>query len=205
MCPVATPTQHENRLASRQPRRGQRRGNLVATTPSWSLTWELSAPRIVAFEHAEQNRAKEGSSAPWPHSPRRRRDGATARAVLWAGRASGHRRGVCARARTERQAAAGGADVRHDRRRAVDLARLVAGARGDARGDGEHGGLLEAGVLRARERLHRPARQRRPYQAGPGAQDRRAGLYLDRATAGAWTAAGQLRAASADSGAPRPD
>src|SRR5712692_3692154 len=27
-----------------------------------SLTWELSAPRIVAFEHAEQNRAQGGSS-----------------------------------------------------------------------------------------------------------------------------------------------
>ena len=39
----------------------------------------------------------------------------------------------------------------------------------------------------------------------PGTQDGRAGLHLDRASAGAWAAAGQFRAAGGDSRAPRPD
>jgi hypothetical protein len=53
---VGPPTQHENQLPS-----GDRGSGSVAL--SWydesamSLTRELSAPRIVAFEHAEQSRA----------------------------------------------------------------------------------------------------------------------------------------------------
>ncbi len=43
------------------------------------------------------------------------------------------------------------------------------------------------------------AGQRRAHQTAPGAENRREGLRLDRATAGAWAAAGQLRAAGADS------
>src|SRR6266704_6560984 len=115
-----------------------------------SLTWELSVPRIVAFEHAEQTRAEGGSSGPRSILPRRRRDGPADRAMLWAGCASGHCRFVCPRAGTERETAARGADVRDNCGRAVVPARLARGARGDARGDGEHGGVLEACVLRAR-------------------------------------------------------
>src|SRR4030095_7363389 len=73
------------------------------------------------------------------------------------------------------------------------------------RGDGEHRRVLEASVLHAGERLHLFARKCRAYQAGSWAEDRRQGLRLDRATPRAWAAAGQLRAASADSRPARPD
>src|SRR5256884_2380733 len=125
--------------------------------------------------------------------------------MLRAGCAPRHRRRVCARAGTERAAAARGADVRDDRGRAARLARLAGGARGHGCGDGEHGRVLEARVLRARGGLHVSAGQRRPHQAGPGPEDRRQGLYVDRAMPGARAAAGQLRATGADSRAPRPD
>src|SRR4029450_956681 len=155
------------------PRLGQRRGSLVTGEAAKSLTWELSVPRIVAFEHAEQSRAEGGSSGPRPSFLRRRRDGAADRAMLWAGRPSGYGRVVCPRTRAEGQTAARGADVRDDHGRAVSPARLAGGTRGDARGDGEHGGVLEARVLRARGGLHVSARQCRAHQAGPGAQDLR--------------------------------
>src|SRR2546426_87516 len=125
--------------------------------------------------------------------------------MLRAGCASRHRRGVCARAGTQREAAARGADVRDDRGRALGPARLAGGAWGHARGDGEHGRVLEARVLRAGGGLHVSAGQRRSYQAGPGPEDRRQGLHVDRAMPGARTAAGQLRAAGGDSRDPRPD
>ena len=111
---------------------------------------------------------------------------------------------VCA-CRAEQAPTAGRADVWDNRGRTLGPARLVGGARGDARGDGEHGCLLEACVLRPRGQLHVFAGQRHPHQAGPGSEDRRARLRLDRATAGARAAAGQLRAAGADSGASRSD
>src|SRR5207253_277019 len=125
--------------------------------------------------------------------------------MLRAGCASRHRRGVCARAGTQREAAGRGAAVRDDRGRALGPARLAGGAWGHARGDGEHGRVLEARVLRARGGLHVSAGQRRSYQAGPGPEDRRQGLHVDRAMPGARTAAGQLRAAGGDSRDPRPD
>src|SRR5207245_8573896 len=127
-----------------------------------SLTWELSAPRIVAFEHAEQSRAQREAPPGRGHtSGRRRRDGPADRAMLRAGCAPRHRRRVCARAGTERAAAARGAEVRDDRGRAARLARLAGGARGHGCGDGGHGRVLEARVLRARGGLHVSAGQRR--------------------------------------------
>src|SRR4030095_3655168 len=92
------------------------------------------------------------------------------------------------------QAGAARADVRRDGRRAARAARRAGRARRDARRDGEHGRVLEARVLRAGERLHLSARECRAYQAGPGAENRRQGLGLDRAAPGAWAAAGPLRA-----------
>ena len=65
-----------------------------------SLTWELSAPRIVAFEHAEQSRVRGRLLRAAVNFPRRWRDGPVDRAMLRAGCASRHRRGVCARAGT---------------------------------------------------------------------------------------------------------
>src|SRR5213083_645039 len=61
-----------------------------------SLTWELSAPRIVAFEHAEQNRERGSSSAPRSDWWEEAQHGATTRTVRGAGRPSGHGGGMCA-------------------------------------------------------------------------------------------------------------
>jgi hypothetical protein len=45
---------------------------------------------------------------------------------------------------------------------------LAGGPPDHARGDGEHRGVLEAGLLRARRGVHRLLGQPRPHQAGPG-------------------------------------
>ena len=49
--------------------------------------------------------------------------------------------------------------------RAPGVAGLAGGPRGDARGHGEHGRVLEAGVLRARGGVHLLVGQRRPHRA----------------------------------------
>ena len=82
--------------------------------------------------------------------------------------------------------ASGRADVRDDGGgKPAGPAGLAGGPRGDTRGDGEHGRVLETRVLRPRRGGHVPARQRRPRQAGPRTEDRCAGLRLARAIAGA--------------------
>src|SRR5713101_6340484 len=54
----------------------------LGTTESvMSLTWELSAPRIVAFKHAEQSRVQESSLPGRGHT---RRDGPVDRVMLLA-------------------------------------------------------------------------------------------------------------------------
>src|SRR3954447_24071921 len=67
-----------------------------------------------------------------------------------------------------------GADGRglDDGRRAAGAARLAEAARCDARGDGGHRRLLEAGLLRARGRLRAVAGQRPARQKRPRPQDR---------------------------------
>ena len=55
--------QHENGLASRRPRFGQRRVALVLAKSVVKLTWELSHPALLPQrEHAEQSRVEGGSS-----------------------------------------------------------------------------------------------------------------------------------------------
>ena len=84
-------------------------------------------------------------------------------------------------------------------------ARVAAGARGDARGHGEHRRVLAAVVLPAGRRLHAAADQHAAPEAGPGPQDGCAGQRVVGAVARMGAAARQLGAAGADSGSARAD
>ncbi len=163
-----------------------------------SLTWELSAPRIgppSLPSRVDDQKAPPGRRR---YLPGRSSHGSADRARLRVGRPQSHGRGVCTGPRREARPGPARAGLRYHHGGAVGLARLAGGAWGDPCGHGEHRGLLEAGVLRAGGCLRLPARQRRAHQAGPGSEDGRAGLCVDRATAGARTAAGELRATSTD-------
>src|SRR3989441_7864485 len=90
-----------------------------------SLTWELSAPRIVAFEHAEQSRERGSSSGPRSDWSEEAHHGTATRAVRGTGRPSGHRGGVCAWAGAGRETRATRADLRDDGGRAPSPARVA--------------------------------------------------------------------------------
>src|SRR5437870_3195556 len=162
------------------------------------LTRELPGPRIVAIEHAEQSRERDAPAGAGAHRRGGDANGASDRALLRPGRAQEGRGRVRARAGPDRRARAAGADVRYDHGGTAGVARLAGRVWRHPRGDGEHGGLLETDLLRARGRVHVRAGQRRADRASAGAEDGRQGLRLDRPTAGAWAREGQLCAASAD-------
>ncbi len=92
----------------------------------------------------------------------------------------------------------GGTHLRHYGRRTPRPARLAGSTRSHACRHGERRRLLEADLLRPRGGVHVCAGQPGAHGAGAGAQNRRAGLRLDRPAAGAQALAGELRAASAD-------
>src|SRR2546428_5237054 len=161
-------------------------------------TREPPEPRIVAFEHAEQSRdedAPASAGALW-----RVFDGASIGALLWAGRAQEDGGGLRSDAREEGTATAGGADLRDHDEGASGFAGLVGSERRHPRGDGKHGDLLEADFLCVGGLLHLLARERRAHRPGPWAEDGCQGLRMDRAVAGAWALAGELRARGADPG-----
>jgi hypothetical protein len=79
-----------------------------------NLTWELSAPRIVAFEHAEQTRDRDASPGGGDTGSGRRRYGTRDRAVWWTGRAQEDGGGVCPGSRAQRGAQPARADLRDD-------------------------------------------------------------------------------------------
>src|SRR5215467_2156467 len=87
----------------RPPRLGQRRSTLVPVGSVMGLTWELSVPRLVAHEHAEQIRPQEAPSGRGQSCAGGEANGAADRAGLWAGCPSRHRRRMCARAGPNRR------------------------------------------------------------------------------------------------------
>ena len=91
--------------------------------------------------------------------------------------------------------------VQHDDRGSSGAAGLVGCPRGDTRGDGIHGWVLESGVLRLGGRLHGVAGECATHEERPRAQDRRLGLRLDRTAFGARAVAGQLRTTRTNPGA----
>lgn len=97
------------------------------------------------------------------------------------------------------------ADLRHHDGRVDGPARLVGGSSGDPCSDGEHGGLLEAGVLRPGGHVHPDIGEPRPHAERAGPENGCLRLCLDRPIAGVRAAAGQLRAPAGNSRPPRPD
>ena len=110
---------------------------------------------------------------------------------------------VCACPTSSRNAGAARAHLWDDDGRSADLARLVDGAGRDAGRHGEHGVYRKPIYDVLEEAMNLSAGQRRAHAQRPRAEDRRAGLCLDCAIAGARAAAGQLRAARADPGVRR--
>jgi len=178
---------HEIWAHVRQPRLGQRRRRLGTSASVVSLHVGASAPRTVAFEHAEQSRDENALRAA---ALRRRLENGSHRAGLWAGVTEIRSRRACAcgagpAARPAR------ANVRHHGAALLQLRDWLP----------EHSvthvameawSLLEAGVLRARGSGHVACWSTPRTSSRSGAQDRRGGLRVDRPVAGARTAAGSF-------------
>src|SRR5215212_6265000 len=112
--------------------------------------------------------------------------------MLWPGRAQKECRGLPDRARYAWRASKGDPDVRDDDRGSLRAIGLASSGGVHACSDGEYRSLLETALQSAGGGFHTALGQRPAHQGGPGPQDRRQGLPVDRRSAQARSAAGSF-------------
>src|SRR5437016_5093713 len=135
--------------------------------------------------------------------PKEGRHGGALHELLRAGCAPGHGGRLCAARREGPAPREHGAHLWRDDGRALAPGRLADRAGGDPRGDGEHRGLVEAGVQYPRGDLRGDPREPAALQGRSGAQDRRPRLRVARPAPRAWAAAREFHPAATHPGAPR--
>ena len=172
-----------------QDRPAPRSGITECRGPSRASTWGSFCLRFAALRPPPVVGGGHGSSGRMLRRPRR--------PPGVGGRVRPPRRGGT-------QAAQGGPDLRHGDGGPGRPARLAGGPRRDPCRDGEHRGLLEAGLRCPGGTLRADRRQRPPHQGGAGPQDGREGRGVDRRSGPARAGARQLRAAAGDPRAARP-